>query len=284
MLTGPEAALLAVMLLGLMLGVGCTLSLRDFRQVAAAPLPIAIGLVSQLVGMPLLALGLAAVFELPAPLALGLVFVACTPGGTLSNVFAYLARGNVALSVSMTAASSLISVVAMPVSLWFYAGSLTTTQMRIPYGGVAASLGSVLLPVVAGMAIRARNAALAARIERLASRIAFVALALMAALWAPKFWTYVGDTNAAGFCAISALALAGFALGFGAASIARLPLADRKVIALETGIQNTTLTFGIITLSFPPAQAAAFGWVPLVYGALTLIWAACLTVLLRRAT
>ena len=103
MLSGPEKALLAALLIVLMMGMGATLERSHVRDVLAKPRGVLVGLASQFGWMPLIATGLALAFGLPDELALGLLIVGCTPGGTTSNLFAYLSKADVALSIAMTA-------------------------------------------------------------------------------------------------------------------------------------------------------------------------------------
>ena len=99
----------------IMFGMGTALTLADFKRVAEQPYPVAVGLVAQFLIMPFMAAAIAKIFELPPAIAAGLILVGSCPGGTASNVMTYLAKGDVALSVTMTSCSTIASVVATPI-------------------------------------------------------------------------------------------------------------------------------------------------------------------------
>ena len=131
MLSGFEKALLAILLITLMMGMGTTLDRSSVRSIAKSPKGIVIGVASQFGWMPLVAFGLAKALSLPNELALGLVLIGCTPGGTTSNLFAYFSKANVALSIGMTAVSTAVAVVAMPAVLWLYGSALNGISANV---------------------------------------------------------------------------------------------------------------------------------------------------------
>ena len=156
MLTPLETALIALLLVVLMFGMGATLTVARFRAVLSHPKAFLIGTASQFGFMPLLAFVLAKALELPNEAALGLVVMGSCPGGTTSNLFAHLARADVALSISMTAASKLLGVVMMPLCLYLYARPFTSAEMPIPYGDIIKTLVVLLAPVALAMYLRTR--------------------------------------------------------------------------------------------------------------------------------
>src|SRR5262245_12471333 len=128
MLSPLETALLALLLVVLMAGMGAGLTLDNFRAVLHRPRGPLVGLLSQYGWMPLIAYGLCKMLGLPADLAISLIVVGCTPGGTTSNLFTYFAGADVALSVTMTALSTIAAVVMMPLLLYLYATSYTNAS------------------------------------------------------------------------------------------------------------------------------------------------------------
>ena len=150
MLGGLERALLAILLLVLMAGMGATLDGADFRAVLRRPKGLLVGVVSQFGWMPLLAFLLAKGLGLDADLALGLLIVGCCPGGTTSNLFTYYARADLALSIAMTVASTFLAVAVMPLELHLY-GAAVAEGVEIPLGSIITTLVLVLLPVALGM-------------------------------------------------------------------------------------------------------------------------------------
>lgn len=282
---GPvEKALLAVLLLVLMTGIGATLSPRHFRDILRAPKGVLVGLASQFGWMPLIAFGLAKGLALPTPMAIGLVLIGCTPGGTTSNMFTYYARADVALSVSMTVVSTAVAAVVMPLLLMVYAEPLTSAELSLPLGNIVTTLVLVLVPVGIGVAIRARSERVAAKAERLGSLSGVVVLIL---LIGTSLWSNHGDLAeipAAGYVAAIALGLLGMMLGWGVSRALGMPASQQRAVALETGIQNSPLAFAIILAAFPESEQVQVLWLPMLYALFVLLSASVVTLVLRRKT
>lgn len=141
-----------VPLLGVvMFGMGVTLTARDFTAISKRPLIIALGVVLQFLLMPLIGWLLTRLLSLPLPLAVGVVLVGSAPGGTASNVITYLARGDVALSITLTSMSTMLAVVMTPLLTWFYVGQ----QIAVPAADMLFSIVRIiLLPVVCGVFVK----------------------------------------------------------------------------------------------------------------------------------
>jgi BASS family bile acid:Na+ symporter len=282
---GPvEKALLAILLLVLMTGIGATLSARHFREILRAPKGVLIGLASQFGWMPLIAFGLAQALQLPAPMAIGLVLVGCTPGGTTSNMFTYYAGADVALSVSMTVVSTAVAALVMPLLLMLYAEPLTSTALSLPMGNIVTTLVLVLVPVGIGIAIRAKSEAAALRAERLGSLSGIIVLVL---LICSSLWTNHADLAripTAGYVAAIALGLLGMVLGYGASRVLGMGVPQRRAVALETGIQNSPLAFAIILAAFPESEQVQVLWLPMLYALFVLISASVVTLVFRRSS
>ncbi len=230
-----------------MFSIALDLRPADFMRLARAPRPVLTGLVSQFLLLPLLTFCLVLATQ-PAPsIALGLMLVAACPGGNISNFITHRAGGNAALSVSLTAVSTVAAIFLTPANIAFW-GSLygpTREILRattIDPASVAITVGVMLvLPLCLGMALNARRPELAARLRTpmqylsMGIFIAFVVLAL-AANWA-LFLQYAHVVAALVFMH-NTLALAG---GYGLARLAGLTAYDRRAIAIETGIQNSGL-------------------------------------------
>ncbi len=280
---GPlETALLALLLLVLMFGMGATLTLERFREVAREPRAVLIGLASQFGWMPLLAFVLAKGFDLPAPAALGLVIMGTCPGGTTSNMFAYYARADVALSISMTAASKLVAVVMMPLCLWLFARPFTSAEVNIPYGEVFKTLVVLLVPVALGMWLRKRRGeAFARRAERVGGLAGILVLVMLVAASLFRHASLFSTITPAMYAASVLLGVGGMALGDLAARVSRLPVRQRRAVSLETGIQNSPLAFAIIATSFDGALEAEMLRLPLLYALFVLIEASFVTLYYR---
>lgn len=284
MLGGVEKALLAVLLLVLMTGIGTTLSRAHFREIMRSPKGLLIGLASQFGWMPVVAFGLAKVLALPSVMAVGLVLIGCTPGGTTSNLFTYYAKADVALSVSMTVVSTAVAVVVMPLLLLAYAAPLTSTALPIPIGSIVTTLVLVLVPVALGIFIRSRNEALALRIEKLGSMSGIVVLVLLVGSSLLRNYESLAEIPVSGYVASVSLGIAGMGLGYLASAALRLPTKQRRAVALETGIQNSPLAFAIIIAAFPGEEQAQMLWLPMLYALFVLVSASFVTLLFRRLT
>ncbi len=223
---------------GIMLGMGLTLQWQDFNQVLHTPKWIFLGLFFQFTIMPLLGWGLGILFQLPPFFAVGLILVASCPGGTASNVIAYLARANVALSVAMTTCSTLVGIIATP----FLTASLSGSYLEVDAWGLFYStLKVVLLPLSLGVIFNQYFPKSTQKVIPFAPPIAVVLIVLIVA-------SIIGQGKAiiltAGFkliFAIMLLHLLGFVMGF---ILSRLLIKDRaasKTIAIEVGMQNSGL-------------------------------------------
>ena len=282
-MVGPmEEAALAVLLLVLMAGMGATLSLVSFRQVMRRPWGLLIGLASQFGWMPLVAWGLSRWLGLEPLVALALIVVGCTPGGTTSNLFAYYARADLALSIAMTVVSSALAVVAMPAILYLYTRSLGLGDLRVPFGGIASTLALMLVPLAVGMAVRARDVQRAARLEQLGSYAGIVVLLLLVVSGLARNHVLLLDLPAAQLLAALALGAAGMGLGWLGARLCGLGVAQRRAVSFETGIQNSPLAIAVVLASFPEEVADRMLPIPLLYALLVLVTATLVTATLRR--
>ncbi|MEM9068290.1 MAG: bile acid:sodium symporter [Myxococcota bacterium] len=276
---GPlEQALLALLLVVLMVGMGATLTLDSFREVLRRPKGVLIGVASQFGWMPLVAFGLARLFDLDPNLALGLIIVGATPGGTTSNLFSYYSRADVALSISMTVTSTVVAVVAMPLLVGAYAGGLS---FSVPVGKIATTLALVLVPVVIGMVIRHRSLTAARRAERLGSISGVVVLVVLVAssLW--RNHTLFSTIPLGGYLSAIGLGLGGMILGYLAALALRLSVSERRAIAFETGIQNSPLAFAIVFATLPEDAVDEAIRLPMLYALFVLITASLVTLAFR---
>lgn len=284
MLSGFEQALLALLLVVLMAGMGAALTWADFKAAlgkegAVGPL---VGVASQFGWMPLIAFALARALELPGEQAISLIIVGCTPGGTTSNLFAYYARADVALSISMTTLSSVVAVVMMPLLLSVYATPFTDATLTIPLGKIATTLALMLVPLALGMFVRARAPGAAARLEQVGSLSGLAVLALLIVSGLLHNGALLAATTPAMYAAAIGLGVLGFGLGYLGAALLRVARPGRRAIAFETGIQNSPLALGILVVSFPAALHERMMWLPLLYALFVLLSASLLTLAWRR--
>lgn len=236
----------------IMFGMGLTLTLPDFALVIRQPLPVLLGVVAQYVIMPLLGLGISWALDLPPELAAGVILVGCAPGGTASNVVTYLARGNVALSVAMTSVSTLLAPLFTPLlALW-----LAGRYMAVDAASMALSIVQiVLVPVVLGLAVRYLLPKLVDRVLPVLPWISVVAITFVViAVVAPSSASLL----TAGWLILLAVVLhngLGLGLGYGAAKLFRQPIASRRTMAIEVGMQNSGLAAGLARQYFAPEAA-----------------------------
>lgn len=236
--------------LGLMLimfGMGLGLTAGDFKRVIFSPKAKLLGLAMQLLALPAVAFALACWFRLPGDLATGLMLVAACPGGPTSNIISHLSRGDTALSVTLTAISSVITVFTIPLvvgsSMAHFMGDQAAIQL--PFGKSMIQLMAVtVVPVVLGMAVHARWPRFSQRMASPvnAGSLVFLAVIIVVAVLKEQ---ELGKQIAAAGPAVVALNVAGMALGFGAAALFRLPRPQRITISIEVGIQNATLALAI---------------------------------------
>jgi BASS family bile acid:Na+ symporter len=186
------------MMMIIMLGMGASMTPRDFLLAFCRPKGILVGLTSQFAMMPLLAFLLATALALPPPLTVGLILIGCMPGGTTSNIFAYFSKGLLALSIMMTTVSTLVAVVMVPLLLSFY-GRLAgvSAEYVIPAGNVAQILAVLLVPTALGMLLRKLNPNSGATVELVGALMGVVVILFLIANWVPRNFRLLLETETA---------------------------------------------------------------------------------------
>lgn len=244
------AVFLPVALAVIMLGVGLSLTVAHFRQILVAPRPVFTGVALQILALPLLAWLIAWLLALPPELAVGLVLIAACPGGATSNLIAHLAKGDTALSITLTALSSFIIIVSLPVLM-----NLTTALFLDEGQYVALSVPKTILqillitviPVAIGMALRARWPLLANRTESVVKVLSVLFLALIIAGILLRERANLADFFIVAGAAALLLNLASMAVGYVAARSMRISAAQTRTIVIEVGIQNGTMGVAVAT-------------------------------------
>jgi bile acid:Na+ symporter, BASS family len=228
----------------IMFGMGLSLRIEDFKRILIYPKAVGIGLLNQLVFLPIIAFGIANLFELPSELAVGLMILAVCPGGATSNLITHLAKGDSALSITLTAFSSVITVFTIPFLVNYSIGHFIPggeAQQLEVVGTVVSVLVITIIPVALGMLVFAKMPKLASKLDlpfRRISAIFFVIIVVAAVLKEKE--NLVRYFVEAGPAALS-LNLATLALSFGTARLFKLPFRQGLTIAIESGIQNGTL-------------------------------------------
>ena len=230
----------------IMFGLGLSLTVDDFRRVARTPRAVAVALVLQVLVLPVIAFGLVVAFDLDPLLAVGVMLLAASPGGTTANLFSHLFRGDVALNVTLTAINSVLAAVTIPLITnlaidYFDARG----ELGLQWAKVVQVIAIVLIPVGIGMAVRSRSVAFAARADKPVRIFSIVVLVLVSA------GALLGEReNIAGyveqvglvtglFCLIS------LTLGYSGARLLELDQRQAIATSMEVGIHNTTIALTI---------------------------------------
>lgn len=240
-------------LLGIvMFGMGLTLKPVDFKLVFTRPLPVLIGVVAQFVIMPVAALVVVWLLQLPPALAAGVILVGAAPGGTASNVVSYLARGDVALSVTMTSVSTLLAPIFTPLLAAWLAGK----YMPVDAAAMAMSIVQVVLvPVIAGLLIATVVPKVVEFIEPVLPWISVAAISAIVAIVVGKSGDSLAEAGLIVLAAVILHNLLGYLLGYGVGRLTGQPAPVRRTMAVEIGMQNSGLTAGLAAQYMSPMSA-----------------------------
>ena len=294
LLYAHDQVLLAIMIFVIMLGMGASLTIDDFKAVARQPKGVFIGFLSQFGIMPLVALGLATVLNFNPAFAIALILIGSLPGGTTSNMFTYFSRGSVALSISMTTASTIMALIMMPILLQLYTTGFTsqitanmqaageTAEFIIPTGNIISSLIMVLVPVVMGMFLRKKSPGWAKTAEDTAG---FVGILVILYLLLTAFIRHTSlfiQTPVTVFIGAIGLGLAGFFFGYWFSRLMGVYPLFQRAISLETGIQNGPVSFAVILLSFTEPVQSQMLWLAILYSTFIVITSSVITLHFRK--
>jgi BASS family bile acid:Na+ symporter len=273
------AVLMPIALGVIMLGLGLSLTLEDFKRVVLMPKPVFIGLLCQMLLLPVVCFAIATGFDLPPALAVGLMLLSASPGGATANLFSHLAKGDVALNITLTAVNSVLSLLTLPFivnySLVHFMGEGKVIPLQ--FDKVVQVFAIVLVPVGIGMFVRAKKQRLADRLEKPVKILSAVFLLLVIAATVAKERAHVVEYFQQVGLAALAFNLVSMAVGYLVPVVVRLPKRQAVAIGMEIGIHNGTLAIAIAsaptllnntTMAVPPAvyslimffTAAAFGY------------------------
>jgi BASS family bile acid:Na+ symporter len=231
----------------IMFGMGLTLSPHDFKIVLSRPKDIIIGCLAQFTVMPLLASGLAWAFALPKELALGVILVGCCPGGTASNVITYLAKGDLALSVGMTATSTLLAPVMTPLLVWLMAGTMVDVDT---IGMLQSIVYVVIAPIVAGLLCQRFLPEMTKHVTPYLPAFSSVVIALVVGIVV----SHSADRLLVGgllvVIAVMAHNLLGLFVGYLIGRLLRLQKPKCVALSIEVGMQNSGLASSLAVLHF----------------------------------
>lgn len=273
------AVFLPVALGVIMLGLGLSLTPADFKRVVVYPRSVVVGLACQMLLLPAACFGIATAFALPPELAVGLMLLAASPGGATANLYSHLAKGDVALNITLTAVNSVLSLLTLPLlvnaSLQHFIGEGKAIPLQ--FDKVVQVFAIVLVPVTLGMLVRGKKPDVAARLDKPVKILSAVFLVLViGASIAKEREQILGYFQQVGLAAL-AFNLVSMAVGYFVPRLARVDKRQAIAIGMEIGIHNGTLAIAIAssplllnngTMAIPAAiyslimffTAAGFGW------------------------
>jgi BASS family bile acid:Na+ symporter len=247
----------------IMFGMGLTLSPHDFRLVLSRPKDILIGCMAQFTIMPLLAWLLASAFSLPKELALGVILVGCCPGGTASNVITYLAKGDLALSVGMTATSTLLAPILTPLLVWLMAG----TMVHVNTLGMLQSIVYVVIaPIIGGLLCQRFLPRLTQRVTPYLPAFSSLVIAMVVGIIVSHNASRLMIGGMLVLVVVMLHNLLGLMLGFSIGRLLRLQNAKCVALSIEVGMQNSGLASSLAVLHFAAFPMAT------IPGAIFSVW------------
>jgi BASS family bile acid:Na+ symporter len=247
----------------IMFGMGLTLKPDDFKVVFSRPRDVVIGCLAQFTVMPLLAFALSRLFSLDQALTIGVILVGCCPGGTASNVITYLSKGDLALSVGMTATSTLLAPVLTPLLVWLLAGETVDVNVA---GMLLSILWVVILPIALGLLVKRLWPKVTESATGYLPAVSTVAICLIVMI---VIAANAGKLLSGGLTIVLVVVLhnvCGLAIGYLVGTLLKLSPAKRRAISVEVGMQNSGLASSLATLHFAAFPMAA------IPGALFSVW------------
>lgn len=241
------------LLLGIiMFGMGLTLSLEDFKGIVMAPKSVILGVIAQYTIMPLLAFGLANLFNLSPEVAVGVILVGCCPGGTASNVMTYLAKGNTALSVTITAVSTLLAPILTPSLTLLFASK----WLPVSAGDMFLSIIQiVLLPIVLGVVLRLLFKEQVEKSVKVLPLVSVVGIVAVASAVVAVNKESIATSGLLIFSVVVLHNVLGLVIGYLLAKVVGLDFSDQKAISIEVGMQNSGLGSALAMAHFAPVAA-----------------------------
>lgn len=241
-------------LIVLMFLLGIDLDKKAFTNVARNPKAVALGMVGQLILLPVIAFAVAWILKLPPIYFMGLVLVACCPGGSSSNVFSMLAKGDVALSVTLTALSSIITLFTLPFIMGFVADFVSSSNgldIHLPIGKLfMQNIVLLFVPLLAGSLFRKIKPNAARKVAKVLGKLAFPALMTLAAVFFLQYWREIADNFALLGMSGALLILLAMLCSGGLSRIGGFTTGVRRTIVIEVGMQNAAQAIAIASSPF----------------------------------
>jgi BASS family bile acid:Na+ symporter len=264
-----------------MLGLGLSLTVADFARVLRYPRAVLVGLFTQTIVLVTVAYLFARLFSLPPELAVGMMLLAASPGGATANIYSHLARGDVALNITLTAINSALALVTLPLIVNAALGHFLGQDQYVPppTRKVIEVAAIIVIPVLVGMALRAGSTRLAARLEKPIRIFAVVVLAAVILAAIAAEWERLPGFIAAVGAACLAFNLSSMGMGYALPRMLRLPREQSIAISMEIGIHNGTLA---IFIALNVLQDARMSIPAAVYSIIMFVTAGAFTLWLNR--
>ncbi len=268
---------LIVSLFIIMMGMGLSLTKADFKRVLQYPKAVFLGFLNQIVLLPLIAFGLIQLFDVSNEIAIGVMILSACPGGPTSNLVTHLAKGDTALSVTLTAVNSIVTILTIPVIVNFALGEFSSgEEVASPVGAIVGSLIVIIaIPLIIGMAIKNKKPQVAKKMDK-PVRIASTAIIVLVIVGIViKERAQLVERISESFAIVITLNVLTMLVGFLTAKMVKLKFKEALTICLESGNQNGTLAIQVsslinITLGFPAAVYSLFMYftaaVPIIIG------------------
>lgn len=240
-------------LLGIvMFGMGMTLKVNDFKLIMQHPKGVILGIVSQFVVMPLIAFGLAKAFSLPPEIAVGVILVGCCPGGTSSNVMTFLAKGNTALSVTITSFTTLLAPIMTPALIYLLASEWLPVSFSAMFMSV---VKVVLIPIILGIIAQMLFRPVVEKSVDILPAISVIAIVMIVAGVVSGSRDKILETGLLIFAVVILHNGLGYLFGFLVAKMFKLEYDDQKAVSIEVGMQNSGLGAQLAMAHFDPVSA-----------------------------
>lgn len=246
------AGYISILLGIVMFGMGLTLRAKDFSEVVKRPVDVIIGVVGQFAIMPLLAYILCLVLQLPAEIAVGVILVGCCPGGTASNVMTFLGRGDVPLSVTISACTTVMAPVVTPALIYLFAQQWVSVD---PVSMFMSILYIMVLPIVAGVVVNALFGGFVRSAVSVMPMISVFAIVAIVVAVVAVSRDQIARTGLLIFAVVILHNVLGLALGYALAKAFRMDLKKRKALSIEVGMQNSGLGVALAMAHFNPLSA-----------------------------
>jgi len=281
-MTSTTGIVLALSLIIIMFGMGLSLKIGDFKRVMTSPKAVVVGLFSQVIILPLVGYLIAVGLDLSPTIAIGIMLLAACPGGATSNMLTHLAKGDLALSVSLTAIASMMSIITIPIIVQFALANFSDQSQNITVDAITMIkqlFVIVIIPVSIGMLIKAKYEKFSDRMEKpvkIASAVIFI-LVIIGVIFSIRdvFMDYLGE---AGLPSIL-LNITTMVIGFSLAVLFKLTKPQAISISIETGIQNGTLAITLATIALNNSE---YSIVPAVYG-LLMFFTGAIIIFMRKS-